>query len=31
MGFIYRKSLNLGPFRVHLSKAGIYIKIDLAG
>jgi len=23
MGFIYRKSVNIGPFRVNLSKSGV--------
>ena len=27
MGFIYRKSLNLGPFRVNLSKAGVGLSL----
>ena len=31
MGFIYRKSLNLGPFRVNLSKSGIGFSVGGSG
>jgi hypothetical protein len=31
MGFIYRKSVNLGPFRVNLSKSGVGYSVGWTG
>lgn len=31
MGFYYRKSVNLGPFRVNLSKSGVGNSVGVRG
>ena len=31
MGFTYRKSVNLGPFRVNLSKSGVGYSVGAGG
>ncbi|TAE77083.1 MAG: DUF4236 domain-containing protein [Verrucomicrobia bacterium] len=31
MGFYYRKSINLGPFRINLSKSGIGYSVGTRG
>jgi hypothetical protein len=31
MGFFFRKSINIGPFRINFSKSGVGVSIGLPG